>query len=306
MTAFCYTPQYMKPKIIVIVGPTASGKTSLSIDLAKKFNGEVISADSRQVYRGIDLCSGKVTKEEMDGVPHYLLDVVDPMTTYTVTDFTAAAKAVILEIQNHNHLPIIAGGTFLYTDTLLGRISVPKVAPNETLRSELEAKTTEELTAILKTLDPLRAATIDTKNPRRLVRAIEVATTLGTVPPVVTSEPYDVLTLGIDIDQETLHHNIHVRLKERLEAGMVAEVETLVQNGVTHERLESLGLECRYISRYLRGEMAYDVAVAKLETKIRQFAKRQKTWLKRDPKIVWVDKHDVPHITETVTHFLNN
>jgi tRNA dimethylallyltransferase len=246
----------MKLKVLVIVGPTASGKTSLSIQIARAFSGEVISADSRQVYRGIDLCSGKVTKEEIQGVPHHLLDVVDPMTIYTVSDFKRAATAAILDIQNRSRLPIVAGGTFLYTDTLLGKISVPKVPPNEALRAILETKCNEELFSQLTVLDPVRAATIDKDNPRRLIRAIEVATALGAVPPMQTNEPYHSLTLGIDIDQETLHHNIHVRIKERLDAGMVAEVEQLLASGVTHERLESLGLECRYISRYLRGEMA--------------------------------------------------
>ncbi len=301
-----HSPLNMKPKILVIVGPTASGKTSLSIELAKQFNGEVISADSRQVYRGLDLCSGKVTGAEMRGIPHHLLNVADPITIYTVSDFACDATAAITKIIGQDHLPVIAGGTFLYIDTLLGRISVPKVPPNAELRTTLERLGTDVLFEKLHALDPARASSIDRANPRRLIRAIEVATALGSVPLPVHAEPYDVLTLGINLDTKSLHHNIHVRLYERLEAGMVAEVEELLASGVTHERLESLGLECRYLSRFLRGDMTYETAIAELETRTRQFAKRQLTWLKRDKSIVWIDKNDTSTIFTLVQNFLNN
>ncbi len=296
-----------KTPLIIIVGPTASGKTSLSIALAKRCNGEVISADSRQVYRGLDLGSGKVTKEEMGNIPHHLLDIADPTDVYTAADFTRDAREAISTITARHHLPIIAGGTFFYIDSLLGRISLPEVPPNEVLRAELELLDTEALVQRLRQLDPRRAKTVDTANPRRLIRAIEIATTLGSVPEVTqtTDSPYRPLTLGITIDTETLHHNIHVRLIERLEAGMVDEVETLLQNGVTHERLEALGLEYRYVSRYLAGQLDYETMVQELETKIRQFAKRQYTWLKRDTSIIWVDKHDTAHINELVDNFLS-
>lgn len=296
----------MKPKVLVIVGPTASGKTSLSIKLAQKFNGEVISADSRQVYRGLDLGSGKVTTEEMDGVPHHLLDIALPMDVYTAADFKRDAAAAIFDIQNRRRLPIIAGGTFFYIDALLGRVSTPAVPPNDILRASLETKSTNELLALLTELDTTRAQTIDHDNPRRLIRAIEIATALGHVPLPSTTTPYDVYTIGITIDQEALHRNIHVRLQERLEAGMVKEVEGLLASGVTYERLEALGLECRYISRYLRSEMTYQAAVAELETKTRQFAKRQMTWLKRDDTIHWIDKSDTEQINTLVENFLNN
>lgn len=296
-----------KQPLIIIVGPTASGKTSLSIKLAQTFAGEVISADSRQVYRGLDIGSGKVTKDEMQGIPHHLLDIADPATVYNASDFVRYAKVAIADIATRQHLPIIAGGTFFYIDSLLGRLSLPAVPPNEILRTELESLPLAELYARLTAIDPARAATVDQANPRRLVRAIEIATTLGHVPPTThTDSPYRPLTLGITIEKETLHHNIHVRLHERLEAGMVAEVEGLIATGVTHERLESLGLEYRYISRYLRGIMDYDTMVVELETKIRQFAKRQYTWLKRDTSIVWVDPRDFDSIQAQINSFLTN
>lgn len=296
----------MKQKVLVIVGPTASGKTSLSIALAKQFYGEVISADSRQVYRGINLLSGKVTTTEMDDVPHHLLDIADPMNVYTASDFKRDATAAITKISAAGHLPIIAGGTFLYIDTLLGRISLPQVPPNAVLRATLEDLSNEVLLEQLTDLDPVRASAVDAANPRRLIRAIEVATALGAVPPSTHDEPYDSLTIGIDIDVAALNANIKTRIHERLADGMLEELKTLVAAGVTHERLESLGLECRYLSRHLQGELTLDTAVEALATKTRQFAKRQRTWLKRDQSIHWFKKDDLAAIETTVHDFLVN
>jgi tRNA dimethylallyltransferase len=291
--------------VLVIVGPTASGKTSLSIKLAQTFCGEVISADSRQVYRGLDIGSGKVTPSEMAGVPHHLLDIADPETVYSASDFKRDASKTAQAITGRGHLPVVVGGTFFYVDTLLGNISFPQVPPNDELRNELETLSVEELYTRLQALDPNRAATIDKDNSRRLVRAIEIATALGAVPvPTPTDSPYRSLKLGILIDRETLHTNIHNRLLARLNDGMVAEVETLLARGVPHERLESFGLEYRYISRFLQGQLTYDDMVTELETKIRQFAKRQYTWLKRDTDIHWVLPHDIDSIERLVTDFL--
>lgn len=276
-----------KPKVVVIVGPTASGKTSLSIRYAKEHNGEVISADSRQVYRGLDLGTGKVTQEEMQGIPHHLLDVADPRNTYTVADFVRDGRVAISGILSRGKLPIIAGGTFFYIDALLGRVIAPEVPPNADLRSTLEKLSPLELFQKLKILDPERAQTIDPHNPRRLERAIEIATALGKVPNLPACELYEVHTLGISLKKEVLHQNIHNRLIARLDAGMVDEVKNLHKNGLSYERMESLGLEYRYIAQYLQGILSYDEMVKILEIRIRQFAKRQMTWLKRDKTIEW-------------------
>lgn len=282
-------PMFLKSKVLTIVGPTASGKTSLSIKLAKHFDGEVISADSRQVYRGIDLLSGKVTKEEMSNIPHHLLDIADPTTIYTADDFVHDATLAITDITKRKKVPIIAGGTFFYVDTLLGKQSLPKAPPNHTLRTELERLTTEELAEKIKVADPTRASTIDLRNRRRLIRSLEIIDALGKVP-VITSKPiYDTYTIGIHIPTETLHNNIKQRILNRLNEGMISEAEALVSNGVSHDRMEDFGLECRYLSRYLRGLLSYEEMLVELETKIRQFAKRQMTWLKRDQTIRWLD-----------------
>ena len=292
-----------KKKIVVIVGPTASGKTSLSIELAKKYNGEIISADSRQVYKGLDLGTGKVTEAEMQGVPHHMLDVADPRTIYTVADYVRDADAAIEDIGSRGKLPIVVGGTFLYVDTLLGKITTPDVPPNEALRKELDTLPTEALATRLETLDKDRFDDIDTHNRPRLIRAIEIATALGKVPKIEPSKRYDALVLGIDIDKETLAANIHKRLRDRFDIGMVEEVKGLQLQGLSFERMEDLGLEYRYIARHLQGQMRFEDMVEELETKIRQYAKRQMTWLKRDKEIVWVRKEDTQGIEETIKNF---
>lgn len=293
----------IKPKVLVIVGPTASGKTSLSITLAKKFNGEVVSADSRQVYTGLDIGTGKVTTEEMDGVPHHLIDVVQPSEKYTITEYVRDARNAIEDITKRGKLPIVVGGTFFYIDALLGKIVAPEVPPNEELREKLEELSTDELLEILKKKDPDRAHVIDTQNPRRLIRAIEIAEALGKVPPLKSEELYDTLTLGIDISKEKLKEYIHDRLLRRIHEGMIDEVVSLEEEGLSYERLAELGIEYRYIAEYLQGKMTDAELISVLETKIWQYAKRQMTWLKRDPEIVWIKAGNVESVITLITKF---
>ncbi|NCN52209.1 tRNA (adenosine(37)-N6)-dimethylallyltransferase MiaA [Candidatus Parcubacteria bacterium] len=293
-----------KPKIVVIVGPTASGKTSLSIEVAKQFNGEVISADSRQVYRGLDIGSGKVTEEEMDGVPHHLLDVADPKDVYNVTDFVRDGRTAIADILARGKLPIVAGGSFFYVDALLGRVSTPEVPPNQELRKTLEEKSTEELFALLEEQDPRRAADIDKDNPVRLIRALEIVEAIGSVPESTQEELYKAFIIGIDIEKEKLHENIHTRLYTRLEEGMIEEVEHLHENGLSYERLESLGLEYRYIAQFLQKKIGKEEMCEKIESESRKFAKRQMTWLKRDKSIRWFKKGEGNEVLTEIEKFL--
>ncbi len=295
-----------KPKVLVIVGPTASGKTSLSINLAQRFGGEVISADSRQVYRGLNIGTGKVTAEEMRGIPHHLLDIANPKDTYTVADFVRDGRTVIKDITTRNTLPIIVGGSFFYVDALLGKISTPDVPPNPQLREHLGTLSTEELNALLAAKDSVRAETIDPDNRVRLIRAIEITEALGSVPQTKPEALYETLILGIDIPKETLHNNIHNRLISRIEGGMIEEVEELHSEGLSFERMEDLGLEYRYIARHLKGELKFCEMLDELETKIKQYAKRQMTWLKRDKTIVWIQPEDATAIDGIVSDFLNN
>jgi len=293
-------------KVLVIVGPTASGKTSLSIELAKKFNSEVISADSRQVYRGLDIGTGKVTPSEMSGVPHHLLDVADPEDTYTVADYVRDGRIATHDILSRGKLPIIVGGTFFYIDALLGAISTPEVPPNTELREELENHSTEELFEILKEKDSARAQTIDPNNRRRLIRAIEIATALGAVPKTHSVELYTALTIGIHIEKEDLLKNIHTRLVERIDAGMIEEVISLHKNGLSYERMTELGIEYQYISEYLQNKITKDEMCSLIETKSWQYAKRQMTWLKRNQEIQWVKKDEFEKIARIVNEFLIN
>ncbi len=288
---------------MAIVGQTASGKTSLSIDIAKQFDGEVISCDSRQVYRGLNIGSGKVTTEEMRGVRHHLLDVVDLDVVYTAVDFKRDAEAAIADINGRDKLPIIAGGTFFYLDQLRG-LSTPPVAPNEALRTELESHATEDLFSTLQKADPRRAATIDPHNRHRLIRALEIIDALGSVPELATCESeYDWFIAGIDIEQSVLDTNIHIRLVERLESGMIEEVANLLEH-TPPERLLSLGLEYRYVTEYLRGALSKEELVTVLQAKIRQFSRRQLTWLKRDKDIRWYKKSENDRLLKDLSAWL--
>lgn len=294
-----------KPKVFAIVGPTASGKTALSISLAKKINGEVISADSRQVYIGMDIGTGKITRAEMQGVPHHLIDIADPITVYTGADFARDANDAIKSILDRKHYPIVTGGTFFYIDLLRGKMQPAPVEPNEDFRNSLAHFKDDELFAQLQDKDPKRAENIDPFNRRRLVRALEVIEALGSVPEQRPVEsPYDWLIIGVEVPHSPLHDKIHERLLARLDAGMLKEVENLHAQGVSYERLDDLGLEYRYIGQYLQKKLTYDEMVVQLETKIRQYAKRQLTWLKRDSEIEWYSSDNHEAIFNRVDSFL--
>jgi tRNA dimethylallyltransferase len=295
-----------KPKIIAVVGPTSSGKTSLSIAIAKVFNGAVVSADSRQVYRGLDIGTGKVTVEEMEEVSHHLLDIANPMEVYTAASFERDAAAAILDIQNRGCLPIIAGGSTFYIDILRGKLQSAPVPPNEKLRKELEQFSNVELFEKIKIADPRRASDIDPDNRRRLERALEIISAIGTVPESTKTEsPYQWLMIGVDVEKELLHKNIQKRLLERMESGMIEEAERLHAEGVTYERMDSLGLEYRYLAKYLQKELSKDELIKQIELKNRQYAKRQMTWLKRDKSIEWFLPTDLSEIMQRVETFLN-
>jgi tRNA dimethylallyltransferase len=278
----------IKPKILVIVGPNASGKTDLSIWLAKKFNGEIISADSRQVYKGMDLGTGKVTKKEMENIPHYMIDVASPKRTFTVTQFVKKAEKYIEKILKKGKLPIIVGGTGFYIDALVFGLEIPNVPPNLKLRKELGKKSAEELFEILKQKDPQRAKSIDRKNKRRLIRALEIIEKLGKVPKLKKNLKYNALFLGIQRNPKNLKQRIYKRLIKRLKAGMIDEVIKLRKSGVSFKRLENFGLEYRYIAYYLQKKLTYDEMVEKLKKAIWNYARRQMTYFRKNKNIIWI------------------
>lgn len=298
---------HSKPKVLVILGPTASGKSDLAVELAKKFNGGIISADSRQVYKGLDLGSGKITKSEMKGIKHHLLDVASPKRTFTVEQYKNLAQKAIKDILKRGKLPIITGGTGLYIDAVIYNMQFPQVAPNKKLRSELEKLKTPQLFSKLKKLDPQRAKTIDPNNRRRLIRAIEIVETTGNpVPPqyldIRYPEYYDVLKIGLDISREELEKRITKRLEKRLKQGMVKEVKNLRAKGISWKRLDDFGLEYRFISRYLRGLITKEEMKESIIKESLKYSKRQITWFKRDSNIIW--ENDKKKIERKLFQFL--
>ncbi len=277
------------PKTIVILGPTASGKSDLAIEIARQYNGEIISVDSRQVYRGMDIGSGKVTKAEQRLAKHHLLDVVDPNTDYNVTDFLRDAKQAEANIRQAGKVPIFCGGTGFWMQAYMESQSFPGVKPNPELREKLSRYSLEELFAMVKEKDPERAKTIDKKNPLRLIRALEIIEVLGKVPPAnhvkIKNENYTILALNPDKKKREI--KIRHRLKERFKAGMVQEIERLQKNGVNWKRLEAFGLEYKYIALFLqKKQKRNDMEVELLRESLR-YAKRQLTWLKRMETLGW-------------------
>jgi tRNA dimethylallyltransferase len=278
----------MKPKIIAIVGPTASGKSALGVFIAQKIRGEVISADSRQVYKGLNIGTGKVTKKEMAGIPHHLLDVASPKRQFSVDDFVKSASKICSSILQNTSIPIVVGGTGLYIDMLSGRMSYPNVPPNPALRAKLEEKPVEELFAMLQKKDPARAATIEPRHKRRLIRALEIAGALGKNSSPQREQKYDALWLGLNPGEEKLKKNIRVRLLARINQGMVTEAKKLHAKGLSYKRMEELGLEYRYLARLLQNKITKKEFEEQLEREINRYAKRQMRWFKRNPDIHWV------------------
>jgi len=262
------------PELIAVVGPTASGKTGLAIALAKKLDGEVISADSRQVYRGLDIGTEKVTKKEMQGVPHHCIDIASLRRAYSVEQWRKVAEKAITSVQRNGGLPIVAGGTGLYVDSLVYQLS---------------KYTTKEMFEQLKELDPARAENIEKDNPRRLLRAIEIATELGSVPPLKGTEPkYETRWIGLYPGMDVLEARIKGRLDSTIRKGLVAETRKLRDEmGLSWKRIDELGLEYRIVASFIRGEISKEQMRALMLQELRKYAKRQMRWLKRNKEIEW-------------------
>jgi len=278
-------------KLVVILGTNASGKSDLGIRLARHFRGEVVSADSRQVYRGLDLGTGKITPAQAAGVKHHLIDVADVSEYYSLAQYQRAAYSAIDSISSAGKLPFLVGGTGLYISAIVEGYQLVDVPPNDPLRAELESLPIAQLVERLGKADPEAARRIDKSNGRRLIRAIEIAAAGQAHAGAHQSSPrYDCLQLGLTWPREILVQRIEQRLQQRLAGGMIEEVAGLRSRGVPDLRLEKLGLEYRYITRYLRGELRsrHELGL-QLGIAIRQFAKEQLTWFKRDRRIIWLD-----------------
>ena len=291
-------------KVIAIVGPTASGKSDLAVQLAQRLNGEIISADSRQVYKGMDIGSGKITKKEMRSIPHHLLDVASPRLKFTVYQYKTLALKAIKQIHAKGKLPILVGGTPFYVYSVVDNYVFPEVKPNSKLRAQLEKLSIKELLLKLQKLDPERASSIEQKNKRRLIRALEIViTTDQPVPQRRKTTPlFDVLILGIKKSPEELKKRIRKRLLKRLEEGMIEEVEKLHRGGLSWKRLEEFGLEYRFIAQYLQQKISYKEMVQILEKAINDFARRQMVWFKKDSRVHWLT--DISGAKDLMKQFL--
>ncbi|HEY9481187.1 MAG TPA: tRNA (adenosine(37)-N6)-dimethylallyltransferase MiaA [Candidatus Paceibacterota bacterium] len=294
------------PKVVVVCGPTATGKSDLAVLLALRFDGEVVSADSRQVYRGLDTGAGKITESEMKGVRHHLLDVADPAKArYSVEDFQREASVAIEDIISRGKLPIICGGTGFYIDTLIYGTQFPSVKPNKKLREELAKESCEDLMKKLAKLDSKRARSIDPYNKVRIIRAIEIAMALGNVPKAKRTKRFKTLWIGLTADRETLQQKIYTRLEKRMEGeAMEKEVKHLHDRGVSWKRLYEFGLEYRHVAQYVQKKVTKDEMISRLKIEIVQFAKRQMTWFSREKAIRWFNPSQTTEIESAVREFL--
>ena len=281
----------MRGKLIAIMGTNASGKSGLGVALAARYGGEVVSADSRQVFRGLDLGSGKITPEETQGVPHHLIDVCQPGDFFSMADFQRLAYAAIDGILARQRVPFLVGGTGLYVDAVTDGYELSDRAPDLQLREKLETYDTPALYRMLK--EKLPDTDIDPKNRNRVMRAIE-RIEADDYHPGRRSPRYEVLKLGVTWPRELLKQRIDERLDRRLQQGMVQEVQGLLDRGVSVDFLMKLGLEYRYLTRYLQGELGYEQMVEELGNAIKKFAKRQMTWFRREENLHWLDMTQDP------------
>lgn len=303
------------PKALIVVGPTASGKSALAVELARTFKGEIISADSRQVYSGLDIGTGKVTKREMRGIPHHLLDVASARSVFSADNFARAAHAATADIQMRGKLPIIAGGTGFYIDVLTGRITPSPVKPDPAFRKHLSQKTAAQLFTLLKKRDPARAKHMDTQSERnnkvRLIRALEIASSKlrlhqgpALAPRAKAGPLEDVLWVGIMPDLIALDLKIKKRLSERLRKGMIAEAKRLHAGGLTYKRMSELGLEYRYLALLLQGALSRSEFESQLYSAIRRYARKQIGYWKRNKEIKWFKPAQSRHIARQVMEWL--
>lgn len=276
----------MLPKLIVIEGTNASGKSSLGVELASRFNGEIVSADSRQVYERLDLGSGKITPEEMKGVPHHLLNVRRPGEFFSMADFQRLAFEAIDGILSRGKVPFLVGGTGLYVDAVADGYELSDRAPDHSLRAHLETFETPALYDMLK--EKLPDTDIDPRNRHRVMRALE-RLAADDWHPAGKKPRYTLLKFGVTWPREVLKQRIDVRLEKRLAEGMVEEVKALLDEGISEEFLVKLGLEYKYLTWYLTGKIGYEQMTEELGNAIKKFAKRQMTWFRRDPRIRWLD-----------------
>ena len=301
-------------KLVILTGPTAVGKTALSVALAKKIGGEIISADSMQVYRGMDIGSAKVTAEEMQGVPHFLIDEFDPAEEFHVVRFQEYAKRYIREIQERGHIPILVGGTGFYIQAVLYDIDFTENGSDLSYREELEAlakeRGAEYLHTMLASVDPASAEAIHANNVKRVIRALEFYQETGERISEHNEEerqkasPYQFAYFVLNDARDRIYANIDYRVDLMLEHGLVDEVRHLQAQGCTRDMVSMQGLGYKEILDYLDGRCSYEEAVRVLKRDTRHFAKRQLTWFRRERDVIWVDKQEIGYEPEQLLAYM--
>ena len=301
-------------KLVILTGPTAVGKTALSVALAKKIGGEIISADSMQVYRGMDIGSAKVTAEEMQGIPHFLIDEFDPAEEFHVVRFQEYAKRYIREIQERGHIPILVGGTGFYIQAVLYDIDFTENGSDHSYREELEAlakeRGAEYLHTMLASVDPASAEAIHANNVKRVIRALEFYQETGERISEHNEEerqkasPYQFAYFVLNDARDRIYANIDYRVDLMLEHGLVDEVRHLQAQGCTRDMVSMQGLGYKEILDYLDGRCSYEEAVRVLKRDTRHFAKRQLTWFRRERDVIWVDKQEIGYEPEQLLAYM--
>ena len=294
------------PPTVAIVGPTASGKTSLSLDLAEALSGEIVNTDAMQVYRGMDVGTAKLPIEERRGIPHHLLDTLEVRDPATVAEFQGWARAAIADIRSRDRIPVLVGGSALYTRAILDRFDFPGTDPQvrERLEAELVEVGSPALHDRLTQLDPEAAVRIERDNGRRIVRALEVIELTGApfsanLPVQEYADPHTV-QIGVAIDREILAGRIEVRVRQMFDGGLLDEVERLLGEGLAESRTAALAIGYRQAMAVLAGEMTVEEAIEKTATATRRFARRQMAWWKDDPRIHWVQYDDPDRLAKAL------
>ncbi|NLK42886.1 MAG: tRNA (adenosine(37)-N6)-dimethylallyltransferase MiaA [Tissierellia bacterium] len=304
-----------KENLLIIIGPTAIGKTSVSIGLAKKLNGEIISADSMQIYKYMDIGTAKVTPEEMEGIPHYLIDIVYPDEEYTVADYKMNAEELITDINNRNRLPIVVGGTGLYINSLVYDLNFTQVPPNEDIRNRLENLANkfgnEHIHKMLEEVDKESFNRINVMDRKRIIRALEIYEVTGKPMSKQSNnfrkpiDKYNLQMIGLNMDREKLYERINLRVEKMIEAGLIEEVSNLLRMGY-HKNLVSMqGIGYKEIIRYLEGETSLDESIELIKRGSRNYAKRQLTWFKRDNRIEWINVDEFSKMDQLIMYIVD-
>lgn len=306
----------MKKDLFILSGPTAVGKTDISISLAKLLEGEIISTDSMQIYKNMDIGSAKIKKEEMKGIPHYLIDFIDPREEFSVSEFSSNAKKYIDEITVRKHLPMLVGGTGLYIDSLIFNYNFAESNRDEEYREQLkklaEEKGNEYVHEMLKDIDIESYNRISVKDIKRTIRALEVYKTTGKTIREVNEErdiydiPYNVYYYVLTMEREKLYERINKRVDIMIDKGLIDEVKTLMSMGLTEDMQSMKGIGYKEIIKWLKGEISYDEAIYLIKKGSRNYAKRQLTWFRKDERVIWIDKDNFSSEDEIIQYIYND